>query len=403
MFALLFAMLAATPSALAEAKGLAIVGAKVYPAPDAQAIDDAVVLVHDGKIAAVGKRGVVVVPPGTQVVDGAGKVVTAGFWNCHVHFTEHVWNDAGQAPAARLDEHMRKMLTRWGFTTVFDIASFLKNTNALRARIEGGEVLGPRILTTGEPLYPHKGIPGYVGPEWQIPQAGSPADGQRMAQQRFADGADGIKVFSGAITRAGVVPLDPAIIRAAAEVAHAAGKPVFTHPSNRAGIDNALAGGVDVLAHAAPMAQAFTKEELVRMKKQKVALIPTLTLFPYEAEKFGGTRAEAAADLQTAVQQLQSYVQEGGTILFGTDVGYTTRYDTTSEFESMARAGMTWRDILASLTTNPSTFFKASNTGRVQVGMAADLVVLDADPARDVRNFAKVAGAIRAGKVIFSK
>jgi predicted amidohydrolase YtcJ len=46
----------------------------------------------------------------------------------------------------------------------------------------------------------------------------------------------------------------------------------------------------------------------------------------------------------------------------------------------MARA-LVWQDILASLTTNPSAFFKATTKGRLQKGMEADPVVLDADPA----------------------
>jgi len=49
------------------------------------------------------------------------------------------------------------------------------------------------------------------------------------------------------------------------------------------------------------------------------------------------------------------------------------------------------------------SFFKASNQGRVEIGMDADLVVLDADPAADARNFAKVAYTIRDGRVIYSE
>lgn len=64
---------------------------------------------------------------------------------------------------------------------------------------------------------------------------------------------------------------------------------------------------------------------------------------------------------------------------------------------------MPWRDILASLTTNPVAFFKATTKGRVEKGMDADLVILDADPAGDVRNFAKVAYTIREGKVIYRR
>jgi hypothetical protein len=74
----------------------------------------------------------------------------------------------------------------------------------------------------------------------------------------------------------------------------------------------------------------------------------------------------------------------------------------TQEFEFVGRA-MPWRDVLFSLTTNPSECFKATNQGRIEKGMDAALVSLDADPATDVRNFSKVGYAIRAGKVIYCR
>lgn len=82
-------------------------------------------------------------------------------------------------------------------------------------------------------------------------------------------------------------------------------------------------------------------------------------------------------------------------------MGFQSKYDTSEEFEFMGRA-LPWRDILASLTTQPSAFFKQAAKGRVEKGMDADLVVLDADPESDVRNFAKVTYTIRGGKIIYS-
>ena len=151
------------------------------------------------------------------------------------------------------------------------------------------------------------------------------------------------------------------------------------------------------------METAFTSGELVRMKSQHVALIPTLSLFPDEERKFGGSKEDAEAVVKTAISQLKSYFDAGGTILFGTDVGYTQLYDTTSEFQYMSESGMTSRDILASLTTNPVTFFKIRNSGRIAKGMDADLVVLAGDPANDPRNFASVALTIRSGRIIYKR
>jgi imidazolonepropionase-like amidohydrolase len=74
-----------TLSGGAMAEPLAIVGAKIYPARDAASIDDGVVVVEDGKIAVVGKRSKISVPQTAHVIDAHGAVLTAGFWNNHVH------------------------------------------------------------------------------------------------------------------------------------------------------------------------------------------------------------------------------------------------------------------------------------------------------------------------------
>jgi imidazolonepropionase-like amidohydrolase len=161
-------------------------------------------------------------------------------------------------------------------------------------------------------------------------------------------------------------------------------------------VPNALAGGVDVLAHTIPNDGSFTTDELSRMKQQHTALIPTLTLWTTVV-----TDAAIADKLvDSGISELKAYFSQGGPILFGTDVGFQPKYDTSLEYEFMGRA-MGWRDILASLTTNPSTFYKEPTKGRVETGLSADLVVLDADPAIDVRNFAKVRYSIRGGKIIY--
>lgn len=378
---------------------LVCIGAKVYPSPTVAPIENAVVIVKDGKISAVEARGrsKVDVPPAAVKLDCAGKVVVAGFWNSHVHFTNG-WENAASAGADKLENHMQEMLTRWGFTTVWDLGSDPNNTLALRRRVEAGEVPGPRILMAGD-IFPKNGHPVYLPPEMQLPEAATPQEAEQMAQQYMKMGLDGIKLFTGAFMGLKpVINMDTAIVKAAVDVAHAQSKPAFAHPQNHTGVDNALAGGVDILAHTIPTERSFTAAELAQMKRQHTALIPTLTLWttvtsdPNLAEQL----------VQAGADELESYFSQGGTILFGTDVGFTSKYDTAQEFEFMGRA-MGWRDILASLTTNPSAFFKTATSGRVEKGMDADLVVLDADPAADVRNLARVAYTIRGGKVIYQK
>jgi imidazolonepropionase-like amidohydrolase len=383
----------------AKAQDLVLIGGKIYPSPTADPVKDALVLIDHGKIETITERSKfkLKLPPDARIINCSDKVIVAGFWNSHVHFTEDAWNDAANAPAAKLEAPMQEMLTRWGFTTVWDLGSDPFNTQALQRRIASGEVPGPRILMAGN-IFPENGHPVYLPPELQLPEAGNAVEAMLMARGYLSMGLDGIKLFTGAYMGAKpVINMPTEIVKATVDVAHAQGKPVFTHPQNRVGVDNALNGGVDILAHTIPTERSFTPEELAQMKRQHTALIPTLTLWTTVTPDPAGQ----GRMVQAGVNELKQYFSEDGTILFGTDVGFTTKYDTAQEFEFMGRA-MGWRDILASLTTNPAAYFKASTKGRVEKGMDADFVVLDADPADDVRNLAKVAWTVRGGKIIYS-
>ena len=74
------------PVAMAADGELVLQGGKVYPSPTASSIDNAVVLIANGRIVAVGRRGELRVPKSAQVIDCVDKTIVAGFWNSHVHF-----------------------------------------------------------------------------------------------------------------------------------------------------------------------------------------------------------------------------------------------------------------------------------------------------------------------------
>lgn len=397
VLAALFAA-AAARAAPPPPQDLALVGARVYPAPDAAPLDDAVVLLHAGRIAAVGKRGAVQLPAGARTVDVKGKFIVAGFWNSHVHLIEPIWTDADKAPPAKLQAHLDAMFTRWGFTTVFDLGSSTRDTLAVRARIESRALTGPRILTTTS-LFPAGPNPSYLPQSMALPKAKSPEQATALVSATMTASIDGLKLFTGSFQDdKPVINMEPAIVRAAVAVAHAQHKPVFAHPQNRVGLDVAIDGGVDVLAHTAPTAGRFTDDELAHMKARHMALVPTLALWRIV---MAGQPAQAAEGLIAAgVRQTHDYFAAGGTILFGTDVGFHDEYDTTHELEYLARA-LPWTAVLATLTTNPAAYFKVDDAGRIAAGMRGDLVVLDGDPAADARNLARVAQTIRDGRVIY--
>jgi len=396
--AALLACVLAAPSGVV-AQTLVLKGGSVYASPDATAISDAVIVTSAGVITAVGRAGEVQIPSDAKVIDCTGKTIVAGFWNSHVHFTEAVWRDAGSTPAAPLTAHMQEMLTRWGFTTVWDIGANPGDSLALRRRINADEVLGPNIFLAGS-IFPKDGHPAYLPANAQIPEAATPERAAEMARYYLQIGLDGIKLFTGVYKGEGkaVVNMDAAVAKAAVDVAHAQGKPVFAHPQNTAGIEAVIAAGVDVMAHTVARQPGYPAEQLARFKLQGTALTPTLSLFA----KLPLPPEIVARIVDNIVGQLRNFSENGSTVLFGTDVGYIQLYDATLEYELMRRA-LSERQVLASLTTNPASYFKAARKGRVEKEFDADLVVLDGDPIADVPNLAKVAYTIRAGKVIYQK
>jgi imidazolonepropionase-like amidohydrolase len=383
----------------ANAQTVALVGGNLYASPDAASLPDAVVLSSNGVITAIGSRSEVQIPADARVIDCTGKTVVAGFWNSHVHFTEAVWRNAGSAPAAPLTAHMQEMLTRWGFTSVWSLGSNPDDSLALRRRVYADEILGPNIFLVGS-IFPKDGHPVYLPAEAQLPEAATPEQAAEMARRSLQIGLDGIKLFTGSYKGEDkpVVNMDAAIAKAAVDVAHAQGKPVFAHPQNTAGIEAVIAAGVDVMAHTVARQPGYSPEQLARFKQQGTALTPTLSLFA----KLPLPPEIVARIVDNIVGQLKSFSDNGNTVLFGTDVGYIQLYDTTLEHELMRRA-LSERQVLASLTTNPAGYFKAAKKGRLEKGFDADIAILEGDPLTDVRNLAKVAYTIRAGKVIYQK
>jgi imidazolonepropionase-like amidohydrolase len=405
---LFFALVAPTK---ATASDLALVHAKVYVSPSDPPLEDATILIHDGQITAVGPSSKTKPPHfarAVTVIDCKGMVVTAGFWNSHVHILLPSLLHAETKSAAELSTQLDEMLNRWGFTTVFDIASVLENTNAIRRRINSGEVRGPRIFTVGEPFWMKNGTPIYVQKFLEtyhihIPEVDSPDQGVARVKQQIHDGADAIKIFANSIEEHEILNMPLELAKPIVAEAHREKKLVFAHVSNQQGIEVALQSGVDILAHTTTEDEPWSPELIARLKKSNTALVPTLGLFHWEMKNMPSDKFEAAMSA-LIVPKLRAYSKAGGQILFGTDVGYTQQFNTSEEFMWMSRADMSFTQILASLTTNPAQRFGYSNhSGRIGKGMDADLVVLSADPAQDTQNFSKVAYTIRQGKIIFGK
>lgn len=388
----------------AAATDTAFVGARLYPAPDAAPIENGVIVVSSGKIKAVGPSDQISVPDGAEIISVDGKAITAGLWNSHVHFNlpplDSLTDD-------QISAYVRDMLLQYGFIHVLDTGSLPGVTQELRRRIDAGEMMGPAILIAGGSLVPSGASPFYLRPA-VLPDAEIPERAQAQIDMVKGFGSDGIKIYAGSIVSTSersvdIVSMDLDIVRGVTAAAHIRGMFVVAHPSNNAGAWAAINGGVDILAHAFPQ-DGWDRSILPAMLQQDVALIPTLKLWRFDGERFGQLDAFIVSTIKMAQEQLAAFSDLGGQVLFGTDVGYVTDFDPTAEYILMREAGLSFAQILASLTTAPAQRFgMADHTGQLKVGMDADLIVFDDDPGLDIAAFANPGVVVMRGQIVFER
>ncbi len=112
--------------------------------------------------------------------------------------------------------------------------------------------------------------------------------------------------------------------------------------------------------------------------------------------------AVGARLVDSGVKQLKAFSDNGGVVLFGTDVGFIKIYDTSLEYELMHRA-LSEKEVLATLTTNPASISRPRRRAESKRALTPISWCWTAIPMADVSNLAKVAYTIRAGQVIYRK
>lgn len=394
------------PTVQAQDDTLVLRGDKIYLSPEQPPLRDGAIVIRGGGIVSVGPAKDLPPDAPAPLAACSGPVLTAGFTNSHVHLLGPHWGEAATASAEQLEAQLHAMLSRHGFSTAVDLGSHRDAALALQRRIAAGELKGPRLLTLGLPIFPPKGLPGYLlglPPSFlaRLPQPETPEAARQVVNDNLAAGAVGTKLFVVTPRREGLTTMPAAIARAAADATHARGAMVVAHPTDIAGVKAAIAAGVDLLAHTAHGNTTPWPPELLAMVAEKrIAMTPTLMLMGYELAKEGEQGPIAQQLIDASVAQVRAFFAAGGDVLFGTDAGYMSDLDPSSEYRLMARAGLQPMDILASLTTRPAARWKDGQRGKLAAGFVADVVVLEADPADDAGHFARVRCTVAGGRVI---
>jgi len=370
---------------------------------------NAVILVQDGRITAVGTN--VPVPSGASVIDLSGETVLPGFIDAHVHLASHVigdgdWQHAGltelPSQTALLGAAHAQQTLEAGFTTVRVVGSANFGDVALRNAINAGWIQGPRIVAAGISFGIRGGHcdgtnglqPYALGREGGV-EVGV-ADGVEEVRNavRYAVkyGADVIKICAtgGVLSltdSAGVQQYTEEEMRAIVETATQLDRRVAAHAHGTAGIKAAVRAGVTSIEHG-----SILDAEAVQLMKQKGTwLVPTLLAgFTVESLATAGRLPPpiAAKALAIAPRMHNSFklALDGGVkIALGTDAGVMKHGTNAREFELMVRWGMTPMQAIVAGTSSGATLLGLEREiGTIAVGKRADIVGVRGDPLQDI-------------------
>ena len=428
---------------------LALTNARVLDGNGGPVLADVTILIEDGRIARLGPTPGVTIPAGARHMDLTGKVVTPGLIDMHYHVTTGAMryrrDSAGRLDSTydrRVAERLLRVALAHGITTVRDPgASPLSAAIALREAVDSGRVPGPRVLTAG---------PIISDPHLSAEQVRAEIRTQALA------GVDFIKLYSGIGPDLLRLAVDEAHARRLRVIGHLqrtswteaalAGIDFLTHggnwheayvvPSRRSAYER-LGGtmrariswlewldvdgpGVDSMVLALrehrvsvdPTLVAYhTKfwwRDSVYQRDPGVALVPEvlenwrvlgMPTQDWSAQEFDRARA-AWPRMLALVARLH---REGVHLTTGSDLaspGVIPGVALHQELALLVSAGISPSAVIRMATRHGAEALGLfGETGSIEPGKRADLVVLDGDPLRDIRSSRRIRYVVLGGKL----
>lgn len=385
-------------------------------------LEDHTVLVNgDGRIAAVGPSAGLEVPTEVSRIDCTGRYIIPGLINAHAHLfsdgkplgaiylhprmkgitTKIMRSPVGERiMAARTRKNAQTQLNS-GVTTIRTVGDVANEVLDYQAMVDRGELIGPRILASG-PLLAITG--GHGHPQISL-LADTPQQGRDGTHANLSRGARAIKIAAtGGVTdakgigHAGKPEVSEETMRAICEEAHSAGVLVAAHAQSVEGVKRALRAGVDTIEHGSDM-----DDETIALFKDNPgslrgwsALVPTIqAALPLVKLDRGVTgisevvHANAELVLESMLAGIRTATEHDIPFGIGTDsaVTYVTHANFWRELDFLVRYGnLTPTQALEAATiTNARILGIDDETGSIDVGKSADLVVLDENPLESMR------------------
>jgi imidazolonepropionase-like amidohydrolase len=406
---------AQTPSGQAAGPVKAFTGARLIDGTTAAPIDNATLLVSNGRLVSVGPAARVTIPANATRTSLAGKTVIPGLINAHGHVGDTAGLTAGRYSADQVMKDLRTYAVH-GVTTVVSLGGDAAPSFAARDSQQTAALDRARIWAAGPVIAPR-----------------SAEEARKLVADAAAMKVDIVKIRVD--DNLGTTQkMAPDIYRAVIDEAHKRSLRVAAHLFYLADAKSLLDAGADFIAHSVRDAEVDAPL-IAALKKRDVCVSPTLmrevSTFVYEsvppffsdplflkyadpasvatlkeparqqAMKSSTSAQRYKAALDVASRNLKKLADEGVTIAMGTDTGPPARfqgYFELMELELMAKAGLTPRQVLAAATRDAARCMKIDReVGTLETGKWADFVALDADPMADITNTKKISDVYIAG------
>lgn len=427
----------------------ALVGGTLVDGTGAPPVPRATVVVRDGKIECAGKD--CKAPPGAIVTDVSGAWITPGLIDAHVHFGQTGWADGRpdafdvrdrypyEKVASDLAAHPERFFRSHlcsGTTSVFDDGGYAWSIDM--AHRERDNPAAPRVAAAG-PLLATIDFWLNLPAERQFIHLKDVEAARAGVRYLAARGADAAKIWFIVTPEQPVAASTPAVV-AAAEEARSLGLPLIVHATGLAEAKVAVKAGAHMLVHSVddlPVDDEF----LADTRAQGTVYCPTLTVFggyarlgraggsahppsvddpngcvdaetlrkvresvtlpPTDPARLAAMEKRVASAATMMASNLKRVSDAGIPIAMGTDAGNPLTLHGPSvygEMEAIQAAGMTPMQVLVASTRGGSLAMGVEKlTGTLEKGKSADLIVVEADPTKDIANLRKLRFVMRAG------
>jgi len=388
-------------------RALALVGATMIDGTGAPPLADAVIIIQNGRISAVGRRSEVVIPEGAERKDLAGLTILPGLIDSHVHITFALIRGGLNDPQADaiINGVLREFL-RNGVTAIRDVGAAYPWIVDLAHSVEEGRREGPRIFAAGPILTAPGGHPAATllrGNQLAIAagtrQLTSPEQARTVVHDLAAGGVDAIKAVLDSRGRSNsperVPTLDAPVLSAIVEEARAVSLPVTVHWGNVDELPVIVAARPAQIEHSgyAPIPAPL----IAQIVRAGIVVDPTLAIMQASipsADEFARGPLENVRRLREAGVVITAGTDSPlGNLHFGESLHH--------ELELLVKSGLSPMEAIQAATSRPARLLKrGAEIGTIQRGKRADLIAVGGDPLRAISDTRKIRLVMRDGRVV---